>query len=74
MTRRNTQTGITLLEVLLYIATAAILIIGAAFIITNVLSSRTQTDIILEVNTEGNQALQTMTQTIINAESVEVID
>lgn len=62
--------GFTLIELLLYVSVAAVIVsVVSGFLIT-MLQSRTKNQVIVEVEQEGVQVLQLMTQTTRNAEGI----
>ncbi len=72
MTQRTSphQSGYTLVELLLYMSLLGILLTGVVFFSTVVLDSRVKNQSITEVNTQGAQIMDTITQTIHNATSI----
>lgn len=64
--------GFTLVEMLLYLATAGLLFISASVVFTLVLQSRTKAQTIDEVEGVAMQAIQRMTQSLHNASSLSV--
>lgn len=64
------QRGFTLLELLLYIGTVAIVLLIIAQLLFTILQSRVKNQTIAEVEQQGLQVMQIITQTIRNADSV----
>lgn len=62
--------GFTLIELLLYMAIASIILLALSFIFSILLDSRVKNQTIAEVEQQGLQAMQIMTQTIRNAEAI----
>ena len=59
--------GFTLVETILYISIASILLLTISFFLTNMLQTRSKGVAISEVEGQGMQAMQLMTQTVRNA-------
>lgn len=68
--RRNYQEGFTLIELLLYVAIASIIVFTTASLLRFTLESRVKNQTIAEVEQEGIQVMQLMTQTVRNATAV----
>lgn len=66
----NKKKAFTLVEILLYIGIAATVILAVSISITLLLQSRVKNQTIAEVEQQGIQIMQTVTQTIRNAEAV----
>jgi prepilin-type N-terminal cleavage/methylation domain-containing protein len=64
------QKGFTLVELILYIAIASMIVVFASVFIHNLLESKTKNQAILEVEEQGVQTLNLVTQTIRNAQSL----
>jgi Tfp pilus assembly protein PilW len=64
------QKGFTLIELLLYVGLAAGLLLASSFFYSLLLQSRTKNQVITEVESQGQQAMQLILQTIRNAENV----
>jgi Tfp pilus assembly protein PilW len=62
--------GFTLIELLLYVGTVALLLIALVGVLSFLYSSRVKNQTIAEVEQQGLQAMQIMTQTIRNATSI----
>jgi Tfp pilus assembly protein PilW len=69
----NCDRGMTLVEIMLYVGVAALVIVGGALFLSSSLESRAKNDITVEVDTQGTQTMEFMTQIIRNAEDAEVI-
>ena len=66
----NNKKGFTLVELILYVAIGSIvLLVITSFFQTN-LSSRAKIKAISEVDQQGTQIMQTIVQTILNAEDI----
>lgn len=72
MPRHSTQRGFTLVELLLYIGVASLLIVTISSFITLMWEARVKNRTIAEVEQQGLQAMELITQTVRNAESVTV--
>jgi prepilin-type N-terminal cleavage/methylation domain-containing protein len=62
--------GFTLIELLLYIAVASIILLVSTLFLFSLLESRVKNQTIAEVEQQGLQVMQVITQTIRNAEAV----
>ncbi len=62
--------GFTLVELLLYLSIAASVLLSISVLLSALLQSRVKNQVIAEVNQQGIQALQTLTQLVRNAESI----
>ena len=67
---KNYQKGFTLIELLLYIAIASIIVFTTASMLRFTLESRTKNQTIAEVEQEGAQVMQLITQTVRNATAI----
>src|SRR3989338_9592365 len=67
---KNYQKGFTLIELLLYIAIASIIVFTTASLLRFTLESRVKNQTIAEVEQEGIQVMQLITQTIRNGTAV----
>ena len=67
---KNYQKGFTLIELLLYIAIASIIVFTTASLLRFTLESRVKNQTIAEVEQEGIQVMQLITQTIRNATAI----
>ncbi len=66
----NISNGFTLIELLLYISIASILLLGISFFLFIFLESKIKNQVIAEVEQQGLQAMQLITQTTRNAEAI----
>lgn len=64
------QKGFSLLELLLYVTTAAILVGAISSLVLVLFQGRTKAKTISEVEEQGNQAMHLILQTIRNSESI----
>lgn len=64
---KNTSHGFTLLELLLYVSLATILLLATALFLSVLLEARVKNQTIAEVEQQGVQVMQTITQTIRNS-------
>ncbi len=62
--------GYTLVELILYISLSAIMLLAISMMLSTFLESRIKNQVISEVDGEGTQIMQLMTQTIRNANSI----
>ena len=67
---KNYQKGFTLIELLLYIAIASIIVFTTASLLRFTLESRVKNQTIAEVEQEGAQVMQLITQTVRNATAI----
>lgn len=67
---RRSSGGFTLIELLLYVAITGIMLSGISFFLSTLLESRIKNQTIAEVEQQGLQVMQIMTQVIRNAESI----
>jgi len=67
---KNYQKGFTLIELLLYIAIASIIVFTTASMLRFTLELRTKNQTIAEVEQEGAQVMQLITQTVRNATAI----
>lgn len=70
MYQKNNQKGNTLIELLLYIGLAALLLAGISSFFYLILRSRVKSQTVAEVEQQGAQIMQIVTQTIRNAENI----
>lgn len=63
--------GFSLVEVVLYIALASVMLLALSLFLTFLLSSRVKNQSIADVNQQGLQVMQLVTQSIRNAKSVD---
>ncbi len=64
--------GFTLVELLLYVGTASILLLATSLFFFVLLQSRVKNQTIAEVEQQGLQVMQSITQTVRNAEAITV--
>ncbi len=69
-TMKNDQKGFTLIELLLYISVASIIVFTTASLLRFTLESRVKNQTIAEVEQEGAQVMQLITQTIRNGTAI----
>lgn len=69
-TMKKNQRGFTLIELLLYISIAAIIVFTTASLLQLTLQSRIKNQTIAEVEQEGAQVMQLITQTVRNATAI----
>jgi prepilin-type N-terminal cleavage/methylation domain-containing protein len=62
--------GFTLVELLLYVAIASMILLSVSFFLSALLGSRVKSQTVAEVDEQGLQAMQIMTQTVRNAAAV----
>ncbi len=70
MNQRNHQQGFTLIELLLYVGTASIMLLVTSLFLSTLLQSRIKNQTIAEVEQQGLQVMQLITQTARNAEAI----
>jgi len=70
MDKINTQRGFTLVELLLYVGISAFILLVVSVFLSFLLQSRIKNQTIAEVEQQGFQAMQIMTQTIRNAGTI----
>lgn len=68
----KTQKGFTLVELLLYIAIVSIIVFSSASLLQFTLESRVKNQTIAEVEQEGVQVMQLITQTIRNGTAINL--
>ena len=66
----NNEKGFTLLELLLYISTASIILATTSLFLSTLLEARIKNQTVAEVQQQGLQVIQILTQSIRNAESI----
>jgi prepilin-type N-terminal cleavage/methylation domain-containing protein len=64
------QKGFTLIELLLYVAIASVMLLVISVFLSNLLHSRIKNQTIAEVEQQGLQIMQLITQSVRNAEAV----
>lgn len=67
---RKFSRGFTLIELLLYVSISSIILLVSIFFLQTLLESRIKNQTITEVEQQGLQVMQLITQTIRNADSV----
>lgn len=70
MKKITIQQGFTLVELLLYVSIAAVLLLSVSIFISILLQARIKNQTVIEVEAQGMQAMQIITQTIRNAENI----
>lgn len=72
MKQKNNQTkeGFTLIELLLYISLAAVILLTVSLFLSMLLNARAKNQVVAEVDQQGAQVMQLITQTIRNAEAI----
>jgi len=68
--KENTHRGFTLIELILYLAISALLLLGVSTFLVIILGSRTKGQVVTEVEQQGWEVSQVITQTIRNSLSV----
>lgn len=66
----HTQSGFSLVELLLYISILALILLSISVFLSTLLSSRVKNQTISEVESQGLQAMHLITQTIRNSASI----
>src|SRR3989344_8594659 len=67
---RETKNGFTLVELLLYVAISSVILLVTSLFLSVLLESRIKSQVIAEVEQQGAQVMQIMTQSIRNAETI----
>lgn len=67
----KSQKGFSLVEMLLYVAISSIMLLSLSLLLSFLLSGRIKNQSITDVNQQGLQVMQLVTQTIRNARSVD---
>lgn len=70
--QKNKKSGFTLVEILLYVSIISVMLTVLSVFMFSVLQSRTKFQTISEVDQQGIQVAQIITQTIRNAKSITV--
>lgn len=70
MKKSNTPNGFTLIELLLYVGIASSILLVSTIFLQTLLESRVKNQTMAEVEQQGLQVMQIMTQTIRNAENI----
>ena len=68
--RRQPTKGFTLVELLLYVSLSSIILLSVSVFVTSLLEARVKNQVIAEVEQEGIQVLQIITQTGRNAVAI----
>lgn len=63
--------GFSLLEMMLYVSISSVILLSLSLLLTSLLSSRLKSQSIADVDQQGMQVLQLVTQTVRNAKSVD---
>ncbi len=63
--------GLSLIEMLLYVAISSIILLSLSLLLTFLLSQRIKNQSISDVNQQGLQVMQLVTQTVRNARSID---
>lgn len=63
--------GFSLVEMILYVAISSVILLSLSLLLTSLLSSRLKSQSIADVDQQGMQVLQLITQTVRNAKSVD---
>lgn len=66
----QTKKGFTLIELLLYVAISSVMLLAISFFLQTLLESRIKNQTIAEVEQQGLQVMQLITQTTRNAEAI----
>lgn len=66
----KTQNGFTLIELLLYISIVAVILLTVSGLLYTILQARVKNQTIAEVEQQGLQVMQIITQTIRNADNI----
>lgn len=66
----RSKSGFSLLELLLYVATSSIILLATSIFLSTLLESRIKNQTIAEVEQQGVQVMQIITQTIRNADTI----
>ena len=72
MKKRQSQKGFTLVELVLYVSICSILLLTLSTFLTFLLGARIRSQAITEVNQQGFQVMNLITQTIRNGRSIQV--
>lgn len=67
----KSQKGFSLVEMLLYVGISSVILLSLSLFLTFLLSSRIKNQSILDVNQQGIQVMQLITQTIRNGKSID---
>lgn len=70
MTKPSTHNAFTLVELLLYISTAAVILLVTSLFLSMLLESRIKNQTVAEVEQQGLQVMQLVTQTLRNAAAI----
>ena len=69
--KKSSRKGFSLLETLLYVAVSSVILLSVSLFLTVLLSSRIKNQAISDVNQQGLQIMQLVTQTIRNSKTVD---
>lgn len=67
---QKTQSGFTLIELLLYVSISAVLLLVISVFLSSLVQSRIKNQTVAEVEQQGLQVMQIITQTARNAEAI----
>lgn len=67
---KNTQQGFTLIELILYVSLVSIIMLTTSLFLSTLLESRIKNQTMAEVEQQGVQVMQIITQTLRNATSI----
>lgn len=70
MNTQHSARGFTILELLLYVSIAGVILLGVSVFLSALLGARVKNQTIAEVDSQGMQVLQLITQTLRNADSI----
>lgn len=70
MYKNNSQKGFTLVELLLYVSVLVIMLLVISLFLSTLLQSRVKNQTIAEVEQQGLQTMQMITQTVRNASTI----
>lgn len=70
MNQKNNQQGFTLIELLLYVSISSVILLVTSLFLSSLLESRIKNQTIAEVEQQGLQVMQIITQTARNAEVI----
>lgn len=68
--KSSSRAGFTLIETLLYVSISAVLLLAVSGLVHTVLSSRVKSQTVAEVELQGAQVMQALTQAVRNAKSI----
>jgi type II secretory pathway pseudopilin PulG len=70
MNKKKLQSGFTLIELLLYVSLTSIILLASSLFLSTLLQSRIKNQTIAEVEQQGIQVMQMITQAVRNAEAI----